>query len=51
MGVSLNSKVFLSDKDLKGGNNMDPKMGLLVYKFKEIKIIITKRSKSNATIS
>ncbi|TKY48426.1 Cyclin-dependent protein kinase inhibitor SMR3 [Spatholobus suberectus] len=30
MGVSSNSKVFLSDKDLKGGNNMDPEVGLLV---------------------
>ncbi|KAL2332127.1 hypothetical protein Fmac_019708 [Flemingia macrophylla] len=30
MGLSSNSKVFLSDKDLKGSNNMDPEMGLLV---------------------
>ncbi|WVZ20844.1 hypothetical protein V8G54_008166 [Vigna mungo] len=30
MGVSSNPKVFLSDKDLKGANFVDPELGLLV---------------------
>ncbi|KAK7335769.1 hypothetical protein VNO80_27799 [Phaseolus coccineus] len=31
MGVSSNPKVFLSDKDIKGPNILDPELGLLLH--------------------